>query len=162
MFKQITTYLRTLYLYKMLSLMLFSIPIILEVHQNMKKIIHRIFIDPHLYRSSCLILVSPQFLIDKTHFNLFIITNLSYRDKFSILNINPVFAVKHFQYRVETFCKVFIIDGPFEKSKYYAIRVEFQIRGGPHIHYFIWIIYALKISTKNIWVYNVGRWFSKG
>ena len=44
---------------------------------------------------------------------------------------------RHFQDRVELFSKVFIIDGPLGKSKYYAMRVEFQIGGKPHIHSYI-------------------------
>ena len=56
---------------------------------------------------------------------------------------------------MEIFHKVFIIDGPKGKSKYYAIQVEFQIRGSPHIHSFIWIINASKISSENIDEYTM-------
>ena len=60
------------------------------------------------------------------------ISNLSYHDRCSILSSKPVIVARHFQYRVEIFFKKFIIDGPLGKSKYYAIQVEFQIRGSPH------------------------------
>ena len=45
---------------------------------------------------------------------------------------------------------MFIIDGPLGNSKYYAIRVEFQISGSPHINSFIWIVNAPKLSSENI------------
>ena len=51
---------------------------------------------------------------------------------------------RQFQYRVDVFFKVIIIDGPLGKSKHYAIRLEFQIRGSPHVHLFILVISAPK------------------
>ena len=55
---------------------------------------------------------------------------------------------RHFQYRVEAFFKEIIVDGPLGKVIYYAIRVEFQVRGSPHIHSFLWILNA-PIMTKD-------------
>ena len=51
-------------------------------------------------------------------------------------------------------------NGPLGKTKYYAIRVEFQVRGSPHIHSFIWVENAPKLTEENIeeytrWVYNI-------
>ena len=48
------------------------------------------------------------------------------------------------------------------KTQYYAIRVEFQVRGSPHIHSFIWILNAPKLTKVNIddyrkWVDSVKR-----
>ena len=40
--------------------------------------------------------------------------------------------------------------------QYYAIRVEFQVRGSPHIHSFIWILNAHKLTKLNIDEY--ARW----
>ena len=77
-------------------------------------------------------------------------SDLSYHEKCVILNSNPVTVARHFQYRVELFSKLIVIDGPLGKSKYYAIRVKFQVRGSPHIHSFIWIIGAPKFSMENI------------
>ena len=77
-------------------------------------------------------------------------SDLSYHERCSILNQNPVLVARHFQYRVEVFFKLFIIDGPLGKTKHYAICVEFQIRGSPHIHSFIWIIGAPNLSSENI------------
>ena len=33
-----------------------------------------------------------------------------------------------------------VLDGPLGKTSYYAIYVELQVRGSPHIHSFIWIL----------------------
>ena len=66
----------------------------------------------------------------------FDISNLSYHDRWNILNNNTILVARHFQYRVEVFV-LNLIDGPLGKSKHYAIRVEFQIRGSSHIHSFI-------------------------
>ena len=79
------------------------------------------------------------------------IKNLDYFKRCEILNNNPVLLARHFQYRVEVFFKEIIIDGPLGKVKYYAIRVEFQFRGSPHIHSFLWVIGApvLTKDTKN-------------
>ena len=55
---------------------------------------------------------------------------------------------------------MFITDGPFGKSKYYAIRVEFQIRGNPNIHSVIKVINDPELFPENIdeytdWVYDL-------
>ena len=78
------------------------------------------------------------------------INNLSYNDRCEILNANPVTLSRHFQYRVECFFKTVIIDGPLGKTMYYAIRVEFQLRGSPHIHCLLWILNAPILSEQNI------------
>lgn len=74
------------------------------------------------------------------------ILEMSYLDKCRLLNSNPVLLARHFQYRVEVFFKEIIVDGPLGKVKYHAIRAEFQVRGSPHIHSFLWVIGAPVIS----------------
>ena len=59
---------------------------------------------------------------------------LDYHERCKLLNKNPVIIAKHFQYRVETFFKEVIVAGALGKVKYHVIRVEFQVRGSPHIH----------------------------
>ena len=66
------------------------------------------------------------------------------------LNSNPVLVARHFQYRVETFFKHFILNGPLGERVYYAIRVEFQARGSPHIHSFLWTKNAPNLTSDNI------------
>ena len=62
------------------------------------------------------------------------INNITCFELCNYLNSNPVLLARHFQYRVEVFFKEIIVNGPLGKVKYYAIRVEFQVRGSPHIH----------------------------
>ena len=59
---------------------------------------------------------------------------LSYQERCNLLNNDPVLVARHFQYKVEVFFKDIILDGPLGKTKYYAIRIEFQERGSPHFH----------------------------
>ena len=72
---------------------------------------------------------------------------MNYFDKTKILNSNPVLLARHFQYRVEVFFKEIVSDGTLGKIKHYAIRVEFQVRGSPHIHSLVWVIGAPILST---------------
>ena len=78
------------------------------------------------------------------------IDRLSCHERCDTLNKNPVLVARHFQYRVEMFFKVVVLDGPLGKTQYYAIRVELQVRGSPHIHSFISILNALKLTTFSI------------
>ena len=68
-------------------------------------------------------------------------TELAYFKKCEILNQNPILTARHFQFRVETFFKEIILhkNSPLGKVDYYVIKVEFQFRGSPHIHSFIWV-----------------------
>ena len=49
---------------------------------------------------------------------------LSYNEKCSLLNLNPVVVAKHFQYRVETFFKEVLMTNanPIGKITYYALN----------------------------------------
>ena len=75
------------------------------------------------------------------------INELSYMERCEILNSNPVLVARHFQFRVETFFKIIVVNGPLGKVNYYAIRVEFQFRGSPHIHSFLWVLNAPKLTN---------------
>ena len=50
---------------------------------------------------------------------------LSYHERCSMLNLNPVMVAKHFQYRVETFFKDVLLTNanPIGKIVYYALRI---------------------------------------
>ena len=65
---------------------------------------------------------------------------LSYDERCSMLNVNPVVVAKHFQYRVETFFTEILLTNanPIGKIVYYSLRIEFQTRGSPHLHALIW------------------------
>ena len=53
-----------------------------------------------------------------------------------MLNANPVVTAKHFQHRVETFFREVLLSksNPIGKVNYYALGIEFQMRGSPHLH----------------------------
>ena len=68
-----------------------------------------------------------------------------------MLNGNPVIVARHFQYRVESFLKVIVLDGPLGKTNCYAIRVEFQVRGSPQVHSFISILNAPHLSSEHLY-----------
>ena len=59
---------------------------------------------------------------------------MSYNERCSMLNHNPVVVAKHFQHRVETFFTEILLCelNPIGKIVYYALRIEFQMRGSPH------------------------------
>ena len=42
-----------------------------------------------------------------------------------------------------------VLNGPLDKPRYYAVRVEFQVRGSRNTHSFIWIFNALKLSKES-------------
>ena len=78
------------------------------------------------------------------------IDKMSYHERPDTLNKNSVFVARYFQYRVEMIFKAVVLDGPLGKAQYYAIQVEFQVRGSPHIRSFIWILNAPKLTKVNI------------
>ena len=57
-------------------------------------------------------------------------------------------VARHFQYKVEIFFKFIIIEGLVGKILYYAVRIELQVRGNPHIHSFIWILNSHLLRKK--------------
>ena len=58
------------------------------------------------------------------------IKNISFFQKCEILNKNPVFVARHFQYRVEGFFTEILMDSDLlGEIKYYVTRVEFHFRG---------------------------------
>ena len=76
------------------------------------------------------------------------VKNLSYMQRCAILNSNPVFVARHFQYRVESFFVVLLFNAKvLGKITYYAIRIEFQFRGVAPIHSFIWVSEAPELSS---------------
>ena len=78
--------------------------------------------------------------------------HLSYQERCNLLNNNPVLVSRHFQYKIEVFFKEIILDGLLGKTKYYAIRIEFQERGSPHVHSFIWIFNASNTENETAYI----------
>ena len=62
---------------------------------------------------------------------------LSYDERCRLPILNPVIVAKHFQYRVETlFTKILLANAnPTSTIVYYALCIEFQMRGSPHLQY---------------------------
>ena len=59
-------------------------------------------------------------------------------------------TAKHFQHRVETFfSEVLSQSNPIGKITYYALRIEFQMRGSPHLHALIWTSDCPKLISEN-------------
>ena len=76
------------------------------------------------------------------------IRNLTYQQRIKLLNDNPVLVARHFQYKMQVFFKEIVLDGPFGKTKYNALRIEFQERWSPHVHDFVSILDAPRISDE--------------
>ena len=77
---------------------------------------------------------------------------LSYQESCNLLNNNQTLFARHFQYKVKVFFREIIIDGPLDKGKYYPIRIEFQERGSPHVHSFIWILNPPNIQDEAAYI----------
>ena len=77
------------------------------------------------------------------------VQNLSYAERCHWLRSNPVTAVRHFHYRLETFVKHVIMSNamPLGNVTDYAIRIEFQARGSPHAHTLLWVKDAPQINV---------------
>ena len=76
------------------------------------------------------------------------IENMNYMERTTILQSNPVLLARHFQYRVENFFKYIVSHGTLGKVIHYAIRVEFQVRGSPHIHSLLWVENAPRLEEE--------------
>ena len=76
------------------------------------------------------------------------VRNLTYQQRIKLLNDNPVLVARHFQYKVQVSFKEIVLDGPLGKIKYYPLRIEFQERGSCHVHAFVWILDAPRISDE--------------
>ena len=55
---------------------------------------------------------------------------------------------RYFQYKVEAVSKEIMLDGLLWKTKYHAIRIEFQERGSPYVHSLIWIFNVQNIQNE--------------
>ena len=66
---------------------------------------------------------------------------LSFDEKSDWLKCNPVTAARHFHYRLSVFFQDFLKSTakPLGEVVDYAIRIEFQARGSPHVHCVIWV-----------------------
>ena len=90
------------------------------------------------------------------------INQISHHESFGTLNENPVLVVRHFQYRLESTFITIILDDLLGRTNYYAISVEFEVRGSPHFNLFKWILNSPELTKSNIeeytsWIDNIIR-----
>ena len=79
---------------------------------------------------------------------------MPYFENCELLNSNPVLLARHFQYRVESFFKDIVLNGPLGKILCYVIRVEFQTRGSPHVHCLLWAKGMSTLSNETLHQYE--------
>lgn len=75
-----------------------------------------------------------------------IINNMDFFERCGYLNFNTVLLARQFQCGVEVFFQIFSLS----RVKYYTIRLEFQVRGSPHIYSFLWILHVPILIKDNI------------
>lgn len=78
------------------------------------------------------------------------VAKLTKSDKWRLMRENPNLVAKHFNRRKNAFLKQ-ILKGkskPLGEVTDYFMRIEFQMRGSPHIHMFLWVLNAPDLDTK--------------
>ena len=78
---------------------------------------------------------------------------MDYFERCGYLNFNSVLMARQFQYIVEAFFQAIVLNGPLGRVNYYAIKVEFQVCGSPHIYSFLSILNASALSKGNVQEY---------
>ena len=80
------------------------------------------------------------------------VENIDYFRRCNILNQNPVLTARHFQYRIEVFFKEILLHekSPVGHIYNYVIKIEFQFRGSPHCHSFLWSLNCPILTTETI------------
>ena len=78
--------------------------------------------------------------------------NVSYQELCNLLNNNPVLVARRFQYKVGVFSQKSHWMVHWGKTKYYAIRVEFQEQGIPHAHSFVLIFNAPNTQNETVYI----------
>ena len=81
--------------------------------------------------------------------------SMNYFEKCELLNSNPLLLAHHFQHRVEIFFKEILLIpwSTIGKVTDYAIRIEFQVSGSPHVHSLTWIRNSLEFSEETLGTY---------
>ena len=81
--------------------------------------------------------------------------SMNYFEKCELLNRSPLLLAHHFQHRVEIFFKEILLipSSTIGKVTYYAIRIEFQVCGSPHVHSLTWVPNSLEFSEKTLGTY---------
>ena len=77
------------------------------------------------------------------------IKDMSFQETCDTLKKLLALVARNFQYKVEVFFKMIVLNNLLVKIKYYAIHVEFQVTGSSYIHSFIWIFNAAKLTKES-------------
>ena len=75
------------------------------------------------------------------------------QQKCELLNCDPVTVARLFQNRLDLYLKVVLkssINILGGKILYYAIKIEFQMRGSPHAHMLIWVSPHVKLTEQTV------------
>ena len=93
--------------------------------------------------------------LNKLNFSKEYLEPMNYFGKCELLNSNPILLACDFQHRVDAFFKQILLIplSTIGKVTYYVIRIEFQVRGSPHIHSFIWILNPPKLAEETLGTY---------
>ena len=69
------------------------------------------------------------------------IEQLTFEELCNWIRRNPVAAARHFHYRLNCLFTDFLKSDaqPLGELQDYAIRIEFQLRGSPHVHCVLWM-----------------------
>ena len=80
-------------------------------------------------------------LIDHKNYSEEELNNLTWDDRCRLIQSDPVTCARHFDYQFNTFLKDVLTSelAPVGKVKDWFYRVEYQLRGSPHIHMLIWL-----------------------
>ena len=73
---------------------------------------------------------------------------MSIADRSRSLHQNPITGVQMFQHRIEAFFSEYLLSDahPLGHITDYVIKIEFQMRGSPHVHCLLWVKDAPKID----------------
>ena len=73
---------------------------------------------------------------------------MSIADRSRYLHQNPIIGVQMFQHRIEAFFSEYLLSDahPLDHITDYVMKTEFQMRGSPDAHCFLWVKDAPKID----------------
>jgi len=77
--------------------------------------------------------------------------DLSPNERFQMLNDNPVLTALHFDHKTNVLINLLLHNknGPFGFVERHWFRVEFQNRGSPHLHGFLWLSKKIDFKVSN-------------
>ena len=79
------------------------------------------------------------------------VNEMGWKEKSNWLKCNPVTAARHFEFRLDEFFQKFLKSPaqPLGEITEYVRRIEFQMRGSPHMHGELWVKGAPKIGVNS-------------